>query len=393
MTNNFYLWRERLLTVLALLSVFFLPISTGLTSVFSVMFLVIWILTGAWIKDRFWWCRQINWLFPLVIILFLPCISLVWSIDPDPNYFKLLSKSYYFLLAIAICCLSFSEIKLKHFIISYIVGAELFIFFIVLSNLQIITANSIYDNFMVRGYITGSLLLVFATVLLSHWFRQKAATSFRICILVVVFINIYSLSMLPGRSGYLAFVVLSPLILANVFNLKGLRLISITVAVLILFFCVPQVQHRIILAVHEINNYSKGVNKVVLDSSTGIRLLYWEGGYEIFKRHPFIGVGVGGYTYAMRELYPQIDKKYLGNNPHNYYIYLIATYGLLGLALYGWLLFATVKKVWPYRTKWGGFAVITGIMVISIGNLTDTALLSQATGILFGFLIGIPVDK
>lgn len=392
-TNISFSWRERFLAALTLLTFFFLPLSTALTSVFSVLFLIISIITMARIDWPARWREQNHWMLPLLLFFLLPFTALLWSIDPEPDYINLLHKNYYWLLAVAVSSLSFYEIKLKHILIALIISVEFNVISLLLAALQIISPSGVLFAFMQRGYITYSLLLVFVTALLSFWSRQSVKKFFRICILSVVGMNICGLAMLPGKSGYLAFALLSPVILSNVLNIKGVRLYTITGLLLLGFCFVPQVQKRIIVAVQDVNNYSKGLNEKVLDSSAGIRLFFWEGGYRIFKDNPVFGVGTGGYPYAMRALYPKIDNRHIGSNPHNYYVYLLATYGLLGLLLYGWLLFATIKKAWPYRNRWGGFAVITGVFVISVGCFSDITPLSQATGILFGFLVGFPVDE
>lgn len=391
--NVSIIWKERSLAALALLTFFSLPLSTALTSLFSTTFLILSIFSGAWLGRGGLWRAQTHWLLPLLLFFLLPFIGLLWSIDPEPNYFILLHKSYFWLLAVALSCLSFSEIKVRHMLFVFIAGVEFNVILLLLAKLNAVTPSGTLYTFMLRGYITYSLLLVFATVLLSFWYKQQETGSFRIGILIMLIINICAIALLKGKSGYLAFALLSPVILSNVLNLKGLRLFAVSGLLILVFCSVPQVQQRITTLVYDVNNYSKGIDDKVLDSSAGIRLLFWRGGYEIFKAHPVFGVGTGGYPYAMRALYPKIDKRHLGSNPHNYYVYLMANYGLTGLLLYNWLLFTTIKKAWPYRSRWGGFAVITGIMVISVGCLSDITPLSQATGILFGFLVGFPVDE
>jgi O-antigen ligase len=78
---------------------------------------------------------------------------------------------------------------------------------------------------------------------------------------------------------------------------------------------------------------------------------------------------------------------------HNSYLYVAANYGLLGIGLYGWLLIVTLKRAWRSRQQLSGYSVLAFLSVILIGSLTDTQILSTATGIALGFVIGIPTSQ
>jgi len=80
-------------------------------------------------------------------------------------------------------------------------------------------------------------------------------------------------------------------------------------------------------------------------------------------------------------------------HPHNSYLYIVANYGLLGIGLYGWLFVVTLKRSWRARGQLSGHSVLAFLFVILIGSLTDTQVLSAATGIVLGFIAGIPTPS
>lgn len=379
---------DNYLIIIICLIFFSIPISTALTSILNIVFLSCWIITGGWKKSRDWWLTQLRYLLPIICVIVLPLIALIWSIAPKPDYKIILDKNFYWLLAI-VC--SYIVINKRHYyqiFIFFIVGVEFNVLMIWLTHFGVMERYNFLNSFMYSGYITYSLLLVFSSVLLSFFASKERYTIRRYFIVSIILINIISLSLLNGRSGYIAFFLMSPVIISNIFCINGWRL-SAVYLIIISFFCLaPKVQIRISAAIHETRAYFNAPANEIPISSAGVRLFYWKNGLHIFANNPFVGVGTGGYRYAMKALYPNDPNKQIGDNPHSQYIYILANYGLLGIACYGYLLLQTLRKSWSYRKELGGFAATSGILIICIGGMTDAAFLCQATGVLMSFLTG-----
>jgi len=124
-------------------------------------------------------------------------------------------------------------------------------------------------------------------------------------------------------------------------------------------------------------------------SSIGLRMMMWSDALKIFQLHPLLGAGTGAYQLEAKRINPED----VSPHPHNSYLYIVANYGLLGIGLYGWLFVVTLKRSWRARGQLSGHSVLAFLFVILIGSLTDTQVLSAATGIVLGFIAGIPTPS
>lgn len=385
-------WRERLLEISALLTLFSLPIGTGPTSLCSVSFLAVWLFGGAWRKEPDWWKKQTPWLLPVALLFALPWISLIWSVNPEPRLYPFLQRTHFWLLALATACLALREIKPQHLALALIVGVELNVLLFLPVKLGLMLPHKTLHAFMTRGYITYSLLLVLATALLSLQFRKSSGMKVRMLLLAVMATNLFCISLLLGRSGHLAFVILAPVIASNLFSGCSRWVVLVaTVALIGVLAASPTVQRRASDVSKDIQVYQTGNTREITKTSAGARMMFWTGGLRIFRDNPLIGVGIDGYPVAMKKLYPESDNAF--TNPHSFYIYVAASYGILGLSLFAWLWVATLRRAWPHREQWGGFFVLATLVIITIGSLSDITPLSPPTGILLAMMAGFPLDR
>jgi O-antigen ligase len=188
---------------------------------------------------------------------------------------------------------------------------------------------------------------VLGLLILSFHYRESVTPKRKLLIALLVGAYFFNLAVIPGRSGYLAFVVLSPLILNNIFGKrKTIWVVAATLILVAALFSSSMVQKRVKLAVDDVKSYYKGQK----NTSVGLRLYMWDGGVRIFLDHPVIGVGTGGYKNAMMKYK---DSPGLPDvvQPHNSFIYVAVTHGIVGLAAFLWLLFVYLKKGWRARQE------------------------------------------
>lgn len=82
-----------------------------------------------------------------------------------------------------------------------------------------------------------------------------------------------------------------------------------------------------------------------------IRFIVWKGAWEIFKHYPILGSGVESFAYSFYQYRPvellrTSEWDFLYNKAHNEYFNILATTGLFGLLVYGYLVFSTVREGW-----------------------------------------------
>jgi O-antigen ligase len=85
------------------------------------------------------------------------------------------------------------------------------------------------------------------------------------------------------------------------------------------------------------------------DYSALSRTWTWPIMYEIIKASPVMGLGMANYYYYT-PLFP-INGYYVNFNSHNNYIDIIAQIGILGLAVFFWLIYAITRLAWQLRKR------------------------------------------
>ena len=139
----------------------------------------------------------------------------------------------------------------------------------------------------------------------------------------------------PGRSGYLALVVI--LLLMAAVSLRNWRS-ALAAAVLAALFAAaiglsPLARDRISVAINEWNNAAD----MTVPTSMGIRVVLFENTLEMVRERPLLGTGTGGfghaYTAHVKDKYT--DWRVLPTaDPHNQYLFFLAEQGIFGLVAF-----------------------------------------------------------
>jgi O-antigen ligase len=164
----------------------------------------------------------------------------------------------------------------------------------------------------------------------------------------------------PGRSGYLASIVL-----VMAFSFWGIKkktrivfMLLAPVVILSLLLVSPVAQDRIRIGLDEIENYKQSPELTAM----GVRIVMWKNTVEILKKfeHPVLGYGTNGFETAYREQVVN-EKGWQGEpvgDPHNQYLRILVEYGVVGLMLF--LLFISSF----FRQRIRGRSYILGIGVL-----------------------------
>jgi O-antigen ligase len=127
------------------------------------------------------------------------------------------------------------------------------------------------------------------------------------------------------------------------------------------------------------------------------RLILWDISWEVFKKHPVLGVGMGDYTLVADELLR--GRKVLTTvDSHNIYLQILATRGIVGFLpfVYFWfvllrMLFRTKRQLrdgdrFGYHFAAGTIAAAVALL---IGALTENNIDDSEVFTAFLFLIGV----
>ncbi|MBA3581035.1 MAG: O-antigen ligase family protein [Gammaproteobacteria bacterium] len=130
---------------------------------------------------------------------------------------------------------------------------------------------------------------------------------------------------------------------------------------------------RVELAIHEVETYQPGTTA----TSVGMRIEMWRFAWSLFKESPLHGVGVGVYAERAAVAADQgLINKRIGHfsHPHNEYLFVMASRGLLGLIVLLAVFVVPAFIFWRYRQKswehqgvaFAGLVVVLGYMIFGL---------------------------
>lgn len=194
------------------------------------------------------------------------------------------------------------------------------------------------------------------------------------------------LFMVVGRTGYVVLAALGVYFLFCRFGRRGIVLAAL--GVLLVYAMAYQwsgvFHERIGKAIAEANEWKQGRED---PTSIGTRLNYYSNTLDIIAEHPLFGVGTGGFKVAYDKQVKNSDMA-PSDNPHNQYLLIAAQLGIVGL---GFL-------IWVYALYWREagqldppFAEIARglLLAMVIGNLFNSFMLDFTERTLFAWLSGV----
>ena len=221
----------------------------------------------------------------------------------------------------------------------------------------------------------------------SLFVRSKNEKWLQMAYALFAFIALHILSV---RSGLLAaYLGLLYLALLEIFKRRQLVLgAAIILCIVVLPFLayryVPSLHNKIGYMQYDLEMYQKGN---INEHSDAMRLLSMQIGLQIWHEHPVLGVGAGDLRdetykiYAQR--YPQISD-YNRRLPHNQFIWVLATTGAVGLALFLLAFFFPLLSNGYYKY---GPILILHLMVFSSFFTEDTFEEQMGSGFYLIFLL------
>lgn len=366
---------------------FFLALgATSPVVITGIAAIALWFFSGKFLKQKDSWLKQ-QWTIPVILFMLLPWLGLLWTNDVRLGI-DFAGKSYYWVLSFVIASIVIKNDSRKLFLDCFLAGLFLFC---IASILDISFVPQWLPTIDSPKSTTQSLLLVFGMLVLSYYFKASENNKKKILFISLIVLFLFTLSIGQGRSGYLAFILLSPIIAYNLLGRKSYLILAVITFSALFLLSSPTVKSRIALAINDVKAYQAGNP----NTSIGLRLDMWHGAVRIFLENPLIGTGTGGYANAMiKHHHPNILPHFkMPAHPHNSFLFMAANYGMLGIISIIWLFVAYFKKGWLAKNSLAGFAVLSYGLVLLIGSLTSSQIISLATAKMFALLTGIKTDN
>lgn len=376
---------------------FFLPVATSPMVICGVFVIGAWIVSGGFPHDLKIWMRS-DMKIPLLILILLPWIGLIYTPVPSEGL-NVAFKTHYWLFSIALMPVLRSRVKtagdgnegrpdliIKAFLSGLVLNS-------IISAVQFLGILPLKRGLPVglmggdSAHIPFSLLLTTGILVSSFCFLKARSWKVRLVYALLMVQFFVTMSFIGARSGYLALIVLSPLIVYNILGRRHLlRILAGSVILISLLFASPVVQSRVSKINDDLMHYKQGD----VNTSIGLRLHMWKIAFAEIEKNPLIGTGTAGFLKSW-ERYKKDPSLpfFIHGNPHNSFLYMTVSFGIPGLVAFCWLLFIMLRNGWKERNSSLGFGVLAFTTVFITGSLVDTPLLSIAAGHAFSLFAGI----
>jgi O-antigen ligase len=107
-----------------------------------------------------------------------------------------------------------------------------------------------------------------------------------------------------------------------------------------------------------------------------LRLVMWGAGYQMITSSHWMGIGINSYEMAMNQ-YADLEILRL-THPHSFYLYILIELGVIGLSIFGFLVFFIVRQlkdamrqIASVREKDALFSLSAGLLAFSVHGLID----------------------
>ncbi|EDN68287.1 O-antigen polymerase [Beggiatoa sp. PS] len=192
--------------------------------------------------------------------------------------------------------------------------------------------------------------------------------------------------MSEGRSGYLVLFCLILLFSYQIYHIRGLIIGSILLAIISVsaYESSDVLRQRVDRISEGVENYQQG--KVI--TSVELRLEFYRNSLAIFAQKPIFGHGSGSFSDEYQKL-AEKQAITMTTNPHNEYLMIAVQWGLVGVALFLYLLYVMWRTAIHHLPKLQKHQAQGLIVTIFVGGLVNSLWLDNTEGHIFAYLIGI----
>ena len=325
-----------------------------------------------------------------ILFYLLHIIGLLWTENLDWGI-HILHKMWYFLLLLPILYTITKKEYIGFYISAFLLAISLteivsyLVWFEIIEPFKNATS---YNPTPFMNHVTYNPMLAFAIYLVGHEFFLNKKLGKIKQYLYGFFILTMSINMFitGGRAGQVMYFLVISILILQVFNKQKIK------AIFLILIIVPSIfitayqtstifRDRIDMAYGNVINY-----EVAKTTSTGQRITYAINFVELFKEHPFVGVGTGDFPQEIKKIYlknsPEVPH---GGNPHNMYILILSQLGLLGLFSFLTIFYFQIKLSFQSSDRLIREVGLTMPILFLVIMIADSYLLGHFTSLLFIF--------
>jgi O-antigen ligase len=289
------------------------------------------------LRARFWSFKNQPLLLASGLFIFLLSIDCFYSVAPLKETLESL-WGWRKILLLPLGLVLFNDTlwknKFAYSLMTFVGIVSLFciLFYLLELNIRGQEPGILIRNHATQGMIFSGTLFLMSVFLL---FKKHILSIRRLWVLGLMLIILGALFyMTPGRSGYLAFMVVTVYLGYLLFRAKLYKMLSVVFLLSsTLLLSSPLVGERIELGVKEMQH----VDPVSIESSSmGMRMVLWKHSIELIQDRPLLGFGTGGFEEAYSQNIkdnPDWEKNIM-HDPHNQFLKIWVEMGMLGLIVF-----------------------------------------------------------
>lgn len=236
--------------------------------------------------------------------------------------------------------------------------------------------------------LTHNLLVAFGAFLfvwLGHVATHQRLRMFWYGLALLAVLNVTL--MVQGATGYLVLGALTLLLGWQYLGWRGIAgaMLAVTVLLATILSVPNPFQERVITVQRELQNWNPGE---IAETSTGLRLEFYQNSLAIVARHPLTGVGTGGFPAAYARQV-QGTGKVETRNPHNEFLHIATQVGVIGVILLAGLLLSQWQLASRMRSPAERGLARGLVLTMVIGCLFNSLLLDHTEGLFYAWLTGV----
>jgi O-antigen ligase len=289
------------------------------------------------LRARFWSFKNQPLLLASGFFIFLLTIDCFYSVAPLKETLESL-WGWRKILLLPLGLVLFNDPlwknKFAYSLMTFVAIVSLFcmLFYFLELNVRGQESGVLIRNHATQGMIFSVTLFLMGVFLL---FKKHILSIRRLWILGVMLMILGILVyMTPGRSGYLAFIVVTVYLGYLLFRAKLYKVLSVVFLLSsTLLLTSPLVVERIESGVKEMQHVDPAS---IESSSMGMRMVIWKHTIELIQDRPLLGFGTGGFEEAYGQKIkdnPDWEKNIM-HDPHNQFLKIWVEMGMLGLIVF-----------------------------------------------------------
>lgn len=375
--------RDKALSAAVALTFFCLPLGTAPMLIAGGLTMAVWLFSGiAWSARRIytapdWW--------PVYAMILLPWIGLLYTVDTYGLGWAYAGKTYYWLAGLAAAATAlqrFSPTLPAH---AFLAGLALNVVAAILQVVLHLPDKHNYHLGLGPPYSTLSAYLIVGMMMTAYFLAREGEARRKAVYTLLLLLYFFHLVLMPGRTGYITLMLMLPVMGFTYFKQhRVLKTALVLVLVPGLMLLSPVVRQRAYTSADQLQSQLDTQHAASWDKED--RFFLWSGALKIIRANPWIGVGTGGYQTALKALDPTTYER---SHPHNNFLHMLVSFGVVGLAVLLWFLYTTIRNGWCERRSAAGYLLLSTMLVMTAGGLSNTQILDVGTAFMVSLCVGL----